>query len=191
MPALRHAAYTFAWSSMLIAFYVAGYLADGYARPETRVSAFALASIAAFDFVSFAAPFEHRAFVSLDTGAIYWISETSPLDEEDLPRVKNFNVSVKEVGDKIIFMRKLIPGGADHSFGIEVARMAGLPEPVIERAREILQHLESQHLAVETLGAGEASAAQLARRHQPGAGRPEVSREHRKSGQNQSPGFFQ
>jgi hypothetical protein len=40
---------------------------------------------AAFDFVSFAAPFEHRAFVSLDTGAIYWISETSPLDEEDLP----------------------------------------------------------------------------------------------------------
>jgi hypothetical protein len=40
---------------------------------------------AAFDFVSFAAPFEHRAFVSLDTGAIYWISETSPIDEEDLP----------------------------------------------------------------------------------------------------------
>ena len=40
---------------------------------------------AAFDFVSFAAPFEHRAFVSLDTGAIHWMSETSPLDEEDLP----------------------------------------------------------------------------------------------------------
>jgi len=40
---------------------------------------------AAFDFVSFAAPFEHRAFVSLDTGAIYWVSETSPIDEEDLP----------------------------------------------------------------------------------------------------------
>jgi|SRR5450759_3910921 hypothetical protein len=40
---------------------------------------------AAFDFVSFAAPFEHRAFVSLDTGAVYWISETSPIDEEDLP----------------------------------------------------------------------------------------------------------
>jgi hypothetical protein len=40
---------------------------------------------ATFDFVSFAAPFEHRAFISLDTGAIYWISETSPIDEEDMP----------------------------------------------------------------------------------------------------------
>lgn len=62
--------------------------------------------------------------------------------EEDLPRVKNFNVSVKEVGDKIIFMRKLKPGGSQHSFGIHVAQMAGMPNRVVLRANEILHFLE-------------------------------------------------
>lgn len=62
--------------------------------------------------------------------------------EEDLPRVKNFNVSVKEVGDKIIFMRKLKPGGSEHSFGIHVAQMAGMPNRVVLRANEILHFLE-------------------------------------------------
>lgn len=61
---------------------------------------------------------------------------------EDLPRVKNFNVSVKEVGDKILFMRKLKSGGSEHSFGIHVAQLAGMPNPVVLRANEIMHFLE-------------------------------------------------
>ena len=62
--------------------------------------------------------------------------------QEDLTRVKNFNVSVKEVGDKIIFMRKLKEGGSEHSFGIHVAQLAGMPNKVVLRANEILHFLE-------------------------------------------------
>ena len=61
---------------------------------------------------------------------------------EDFPRVKNYNVSVKEVGNKVIFMRKLEKGGSEHSFGIHVAQMAGMPNPVVLRASEIMNHLE-------------------------------------------------
>ncbi|MBN3581535.1 DNA mismatch repair protein MutS [Algoriphagus aestuarii] len=61
---------------------------------------------------------------------------------EDFPRIKNFNVSVKEVGNKVIFMRKLKEGGSEHSFGIHVAQMAGMPNPVVLRASEIMGHLE-------------------------------------------------
>ena len=60
-------------------------------------------------------------------------------------RVKNFNVSVKEVGNKVIFLRKLVPGGSNHSFGIHVARMAGMPPSVVRRADEILLQLEDTH----------------------------------------------
>jgi DNA mismatch repair protein MutS len=61
---------------------------------------------------------------------------------DDLPRVKNFNVSVKEVGDRIIFMRKLKEGGSEHSFGIHVAQLAGMPNAVVLRANDILRLLE-------------------------------------------------
>ncbi len=61
---------------------------------------------------------------------------------EDFVRVKNFNVSVKEIGDKIIFMRKLKEGGSEHSFGIHVAQMAGMPNKIVLRANEILHFLE-------------------------------------------------
>ncbi len=61
---------------------------------------------------------------------------------EDFPKVKNFNVAVKEVGNKVIFMRKLEKGGSEHSFGIHVAQMAGMPNPVVLRAAEIMKHLE-------------------------------------------------
>jgi DNA mismatch repair protein MutS len=64
--------------------------------------------------------------------------------QEDLIRVKNFNVSVKEVGDKIIFMRKLKEGGSEHSFGIHVAQLAGIPNRVVLRANEILHFLEKE-----------------------------------------------
>jgi DNA mismatch repair protein MutS len=72
-------------------------------------------------------------------------------------RVRNYRIQVQEHNGKVIFLRKMISGGADHSYGIEVARMAGLPEPVIDRARAVLQQLESQHLVVESAG-GEAEA---------------------------------
>ena len=58
------------------------------------------------------------------------------------PRIKNFHVSVQEVNNKILFMRKLEPGGSEHSFGIHVARMAGMPQQVLNRADEILKDLE-------------------------------------------------
>ncbi len=63
----------------------------------------------------------------------------------DLPRIKNFNVSVKEVGDRILFMRKLVEGGSEHSFGIHVAQLAGMPNPVVLRANEIMHFLEKDH----------------------------------------------
>jgi len=64
-------------------------------------------------------------------------------------RIKNFNVSVKEVGKKILFMRKLKPGGSAHSFGIHVAKMAGMPVALIQRANDILSHLEKSHSSEE------------------------------------------
>ncbi|MBR4016316.1 MAG: DNA mismatch repair protein MutS, partial [Oscillospiraceae bacterium] len=63
--------------------------------------------------------------------------------EEELPGIKNYNIAVKKRGDKMIFLRKIIPGATDDSFGIEVAKLAGLPGGVITRARQILQELES------------------------------------------------
>jgi DNA mismatch repair protein MutS len=62
--------------------------------------------------------------------------------EEKMPRVKNYHVTNKEVGNKIIFLRKLARGGSTHSFGIHVAKMAGMPPSLIERANEILEELE-------------------------------------------------
>jgi DNA mismatch repair protein MutS len=62
--------------------------------------------------------------------------------EKSFGRVKNFNVSVREVNNKVIFLRKLVPGGSNHSFGIHVARMAGMPKSVVKRADEILVQME-------------------------------------------------
>jgi DNA mismatch repair protein MutS len=65
-----------------------------------------------------------------------------------LSRVRNFNVLVKEYGDRIIFLRKIVEGGSDRSYGIQVARLAGLPERVIERAKEILSNLEEDEYGI-------------------------------------------
>jgi DNA mismatch repair protein MutS len=64
--------------------------------------------------------------------------------ENELPNVKNYNIAVKKRGDKMIFLRKIVPGATDDSFGIEVAKLAGLPGGVITRARQILQELETR-----------------------------------------------
>ena len=64
-----------------------------------------------------------------------------------LPRVKNYNVAVKEWGDEIVFLRKIVAGGCDDSYGIQVARLAGIPKPVLERSKEILAELESGEIS--------------------------------------------
>lgn len=65
--------------------------------------------------------------------------------EESFPRIKNYNVSVKEVDNKVIFLRKLERGGSEHSFGIHVAKMAGMPKTIVKRADEILHQLEKEN----------------------------------------------
>lgn len=65
--------------------------------------------------------------------------------EEQFDRIHNYTVSVKEVGQKIIFLRKLIKGGSEHSFGIHVAKLAGMPSKVVQRAERMLEQLEIQH----------------------------------------------
>jgi DNA mismatch repair protein MutS len=70
--------------------------------------------------------------------------------EEKFPRIKNYHITNKEVGNKIIFLRKLARGGSTHSFGIHVAKMAGMPADLIKRANDLLLHLESKHLGEDT-----------------------------------------
>ncbi len=91
--------------------------------------------------------------------------------EEALPGIKNYSVSVKKRGEEIVFLRRIVPGGADDSFGVEVARLAGLPDGVITRARTILKALESGNsgvvskktpAAVAAVGAPQVSMEQLA-----------------------------
>ncbi|MEI6132776.1 MAG: DNA mismatch repair protein MutS, partial [Bacillota bacterium] len=64
---------------------------------------------------------------------------------KSMPGIKNYHVSVKEISNKIIFLRKLVPGGTEHSFGIHVAKMAGIPQRIIDRANELLHQLEKDH----------------------------------------------
>lgn len=66
--------------------------------------------------------------------------------ENKLPQVRNYHITNKEVGNKVIFLRKLAPGGSTHSFGIHVAKMAGMPASLVKKAEEILRQLEEQHL---------------------------------------------
>ena len=65
--------------------------------------------------------------------------------EKSFKRIKNYNVSVKEVDNKVIFLRKLVKGGSEHSFGIHVAKMAGMPQSIVKRANSILKQLESDN----------------------------------------------
>ena len=66
--------------------------------------------------------------------------------ENSHERIRNFNVAVREWNDEIVFLRRIVPGGASHSYGIQVARLAGLPAPVIARAKEVLHNLEGENL---------------------------------------------
>ena len=75
--------------------------------------------------------------------------------EDKLPNVKNYNIAVKKRGDQMIFLRKIVPGATDDSFGIEVAKLAGIPNAVITRAREILNELESGKVEMVPVKAAE------------------------------------
>ncbi|NJN78855.1 MAG: DNA mismatch repair protein MutS, partial [Saprospiraceae bacterium] len=72
--------------------------------------------------------------------------------EEKFPRIKNFNVATKEIGQKVIFLRKLQAGGSHHSFGIHVAKMAGMPRSIVERASNILVQLEQKSIDSDDIG---------------------------------------
>ena len=81
--------------------------------------------------------------------------------EGQLPGVKNYNIAARKRKDEILFLRKIVPGGADQSYGIEVASLAGLPPKLIRRAREILQELENQEAAPKRPAAREAKQVSL------------------------------
>jgi DNA mismatch repair protein MutS len=80
---------------------------------------------------------------------------------ELLPRVRNYNVAVAEEGDTVVFLRRILPGGADRSYGIHVAQLAGLPRVVIQRAEEILKELESGSARSPATAIREGTARQL------------------------------
>ncbi len=75
---------------------------------------------------------------------------------DELVAVRNYNVAVREIGDQVLFLHRLQPGGADRSYGIEVGRLAGLPQAVLARAREVLRLLEGGHLVSGTRDAAPA-----------------------------------
>ena len=85
--------------------------------------------------------------------------------EESFQRIRNYNVSVREANGKVIFMRKLVRGGSEHSFGIHVAKLAGMPSSIIQRANQILKDLETDHSQTpitngqETIGSGKATVS--------------------------------
>jgi DNA mismatch repair protein MutS len=79
---------------------------------------------------------------------------------DELSGLRNFNVGVREVGDQIVFLHRLMPGGADRSYGIEVGRLAGLPQTVIARAKAVLELLESEQLATGLATGGRQPAKQ-------------------------------
>jgi len=81
---------------------------------------------------------------------------------DELAAVRNFNVRVREVGEEILFLHTLEPGGADRSYGIEVGRLAGLPRPVLKRARTLLRQLEGDHRMPPRERPGDEMAGQLA-----------------------------
>lgn len=83
--------------------------------------------------------------------------------EKNFARIKNFNVSVRESGGKVIFLRKLEPGGSEHSFGIHVAQIAGMPKSIVKRAETILKELEADNAQVGGVGKPSAEKINMSR----------------------------
>jgi DNA mismatch repair protein MutS len=93
---------------------------------------------------------------------------------EMLPGVRNYNIAVAEEGGQVVFLHRILPGGADRSYGIHVAELAGMPRPVINRAQEILAQLESESAQQRQAGAGPAAGRQLPLFHEPDPMREEL-----------------
>lgn len=87
--------------------------------------------------------YEHPQFRSKTLFATHY-HELNEM-EHSFKRIRNYNVSVKEVNNKVIFLRKLVPGGSEHSFGIHVAKMAGMSKSIVKRSHEILKQLENEN----------------------------------------------
>jgi DNA mismatch repair protein MutS len=85
-------------------------------------------------------------------------------------RIQNYHISVREVGNKVIFLRKLEMGGSEHSFGIHVARMAGMPAQVLKRANSMLELLESKNEKISDLNDKGGKTKKKAEAEKPGAG---------------------
>ena len=83
--------------------------------------------------------------------------------EKNFSRIKNYNVSVKEINNKVIFLRKLVRGGSEHSFGIHVAEIAGMPKSIVKRANVILKQLEADNSGVGSVGKPSAQAINRSR----------------------------
>jgi DNA mismatch repair protein MutS len=83
--------------------------------------------------------------------------------EKNFSRIKNYNVSVKEVDNQVIFLRKLMRGGSEHSFGIHVAQIAGMPKSIVKRANVILSQLENDNSGVGSVGKPSAEALNKSR----------------------------
>ena len=95
--------------------------------------------------------------------------------EKTKPRLRNANVAVRENEGEIVFLHRIVPGGADQSYGIHVARLAGVPAPVLERAREILRFLEKQHGPDPGPGPAARPRARSAARSRPAGPSPAAS----------------
>jgi DNA mismatch repair protein MutS len=87
------------------------------------------------------------------------------------PRIKNYHISIKEINNKIIFLRKLEEGGSEHSFGIHVAKMAGMPGSVLERAEEMLRVLEAKAVGGRRLTVDDKQLAVSSRQSAKGSGK--------------------
>ena len=81
--------------------------------------------------------------------------------ESTYPRVENFNVSVKEIDGKVVFLRKLAKGGSEHSFGIHVAKLAGMPASIVQRAEQVLKQLETTQRGDRKISAPAIDAPQI------------------------------
>lgn len=95
--------------------------------------------------------------------------------EKAFPRVKNYNVSVREVKGKVVFLRTLQRGGSEHSFGIHVARLAGMPQPILKRAEAVLQHLEAGRTSVAATNAADTLSTEPAHTASPAVASPAVA----------------
>ena len=103
----------------------------------------------------------------LDIISIYTVSEDGSKLEGTMEGVNNYCIAVKEKGDDIVFLRKIVKGGADKSYGIQVAKLAGVPDSVIARAKELVEELSQADISVKAKSIAEESQAKAKQKAKP------------------------